>query len=77
MELRLDNHRGGGKFGDFDGRSHVCEQASHRDDVPHARNVFQFDALACEQRRSHGGQRGILRATDAHGSFEWPSTFDQ
>ena len=53
------------------------EQTAHRDDVSDLRNVFQFDALAGQQRRGHRGQGGILCAADAYGSFERPSTFNQ
>ena len=69
--------RGGRKFGRFNDRAHVREQASHRDDVAHARNVVEFHAVGGQQRRGHRRQRGILRAADAHRSFERPSAFDQ
>jgi len=75
--LGMDDHGSGRKFGRLHGRAHMREKASHRDDIAHARNIVQFDSTGCQQRRGHCGQRGVLRATDAHGSFEGPSTFNQ
>ena len=58
--FRLNDHRRGRNRGRLDDRAQVREQASHRDDVAHARNVFEFYAVAGQQRGGHRGQRGIF-----------------
>ena len=73
--------RGNGQIGwprvcRFDARIHVREQTAHRRDVAHAGNVVEMHGLGSEQRRRHGGQRGIFRAADAHRAAQLSAACD-
>jgi hypothetical protein len=45
-----------------------CARPSFGFDIAHLGNVFQDDRLVSKQGRSHGRQRGVFRAADAHRS---------
>ena len=57
----------GAAIAQFDLGAHGGQQLALGLDVAHLGDVFQDDRLIGEQRRRHGGQRGVLRAADANG----------
>ena len=51
---------------ELDFSSHGGQQIALGNDVAYLRNVFQNDRFIGEQRSSHCGQSGVLRAANAH-----------
>src|SRR5207249_5070906 len=56
---------------------HECQQLAHGDQVAHLRNVAHHHLVACQQRRSHQWQCGILRPADGHRSPQRLPPLDQ
>src|SRR5450755_4070638 len=54
----------GASIAEFDFRSHGSKQVALGDDVTNLGNVFENDRFIGEQSGSHGGEGGILGATD-------------